>query len=237
MVEQPDSPGAQHRRSFHRHRQRRPVEENNRQRPGEIRLVERHHQHNGRPAQSLRRRGDPRRARGRHRGAARGQARCPASRHVEDLTDRVTRWPRPDRPGPQHRRSGDGRRARRPLQKDNRQRSRRNPEAEGDASRRWSISSTLSERSHCVARQAGPKDGSAARREGPGVACAWKDLHPLASTPWPATSPLRSATSPKWRPRSPAATFQKITVDVRGEIRQLEGNAQHDGRPARPVRR
>ena len=57
---------------------------------GEILRAEGHHQHHGRPAQRLRRRGDPCRTRGRHRRQARRPghgARC--RRHLEGLTDGV----------------------------------------------------------------------------------------------------------------------------------------------------
>ena len=46
-------------------------QEDHRRRAGEILRAEEHHQHDGRPAQRLRRRGEPRGARGRHRGQAR----------------------------------------------------------------------------------------------------------------------------------------------------------------------
>ena len=62
---------------------------------GEISRVEEHDQHDGRPAQQLRRRGDPRRPRGRHRGqAGRPGAMSRRRRHLEG-PDRLasTAWP------------------------------------------------------------------------------------------------------------------------------------------------
>ena len=68
---QPHRPGAQHRRGDDRGRERRPVAEDHRRRQGRDPRAQEHHQHDGRSAQRLRRRGDARRARGRHRGQAR----------------------------------------------------------------------------------------------------------------------------------------------------------------------
>ena len=72
---QPDRPGAQHRRGDHRRRQRRPLQEDHRRRQGRDPRAEEHHQHDGRPAQLVRLRGDPRGPRGRHRGQARRPGR------------------------------------------------------------------------------------------------------------------------------------------------------------------
>ncbi len=80
--QQPDGAGPQHRRSRHRHRQRRPVQEDHRRRQRRDPAAEGDHQHDGRSAERLRRRGDARRARGRHRRQARwpgpGRAASPA---------------------------------------------------------------------------------------------------------------------------------------------------------------
>ena len=76
-----------------------------------------HHQHDGRSAAIVRRRGDPRREGGRHRRQAgrpgRGEGRL---RHWKDLTDNVNSMAsQPDRPGAQHRAGHDGGRERRPV--------------------------------------------------------------------------------------------------------------------------
>ena len=83
---QPDRAGPQHRRRRDRHRRRRPVEEDHRERVGRNPAAEGNHQHDGGPAQRLRRRSDARRARGRHRRPARrpGQ-RARRRRHLEGL--------------------------------------------------------------------------------------------------------------------------------------------------------
>ncbi len=71
---QPDRPGAQHRRGDHRRRHGRSVQEDHGGRGGRDPGAEEHHQHHGGPAALVRRRGDARGARGRHRGRAGGQA-------------------------------------------------------------------------------------------------------------------------------------------------------------------
>ena len=82
--EQPDRAGAQHRRGGDRHRQRRPLEEDHGRRAGRDPAAEGDHQHDGRPAQRFRRRGDARRARGRHRRqAGRPGAGAGRGRHLE----------------------------------------------------------------------------------------------------------------------------------------------------------
>ena len=75
-------------------------------------------QHDGRPAQRLRRRSDARGARGRHRRPARrpGQ-RARRRRHLEGPDrQRQLDGDQPDRPGAQHRRSDDRGRQRRPVE-------------------------------------------------------------------------------------------------------------------------
>ena len=68
---QPDGAGAQHRRSDHRGGARRPVAQDHGRRSRRNSGAQEHHQHDGRPAQLLRLRSDPRGARGRHRRQAR----------------------------------------------------------------------------------------------------------------------------------------------------------------------
>jgi HAMP domain-containing protein len=82
--EQPDRPGAQHRRSRHRHRQRRPVEEDHGERVGRDPAAQGNAQHDGGPAERVRRRSDARGARGRHgRDAWAARPWCRACGHVE----------------------------------------------------------------------------------------------------------------------------------------------------------
>ena len=101
--------GAQHRRGDHRGRQRRPVAEDHRRREGRDPAAEGHHQHDGGPAERLRRRGDARGARGRHRRqAGRPGAGARRRRHLEGPDrQRQLDGDQPDRPGAQHRRGDD----------------------------------------------------------------------------------------------------------------------------------
>ena len=75
---QPVEPGAQHRRRDDRRRERRPDAQDHRRRTRRDPRAEEHDQHDGRPALVVRRRGDARRPRGRHRG--RSSAARPTSR-------------------------------------------------------------------------------------------------------------------------------------------------------------
>ena len=109
--------------------------QDHRRREGRNPRAEEHDQHDGRPAQRLRLRGDARRARGRHRR----QARRPGGgagrrRHLEGPDrQRQLHGQQPDRPGPQHRRGRDRDRQRRSVEEDHGRRARRDPAAEGDA--------------------------------------------------------------------------------------------------------
>ena len=118
--EQPDRAGPQHRGSGDGHRRRRPLQEDHRERQRRDPAAERDHQHDGRPAERVRRRSHARGARGRHRRTARrsGQG-ARRRRHVEG-PHRLGQLDgqQPDHAGPQHRRSGDGHRQRRPLEED-----------------------------------------------------------------------------------------------------------------------
>ena len=89
------APGAQHRRRHDRGRQRRPLEEDHRRRPGRDPRAEEHHQHDGRSARSLRVGGDARRARGRHRGQARRAGAGAGRRRARGRTSPTTStsWP------------------------------------------------------------------------------------------------------------------------------------------------
>ncbi len=87
------------------------VEEDHRRRPRRNPRAEGHHQHDGRSAERLRRRGEARRARSRHRRQARRTGRrARRGRHLE-RSDRQRQLDgeQPHGSGPQHRRSGDRR--------------------------------------------------------------------------------------------------------------------------------
>ena len=121
--------GAQHRRGGDRHRRRRPVAQDHRRRARRNPSAEGNPQHDGGPAQPLRRRSDARRARGRHRRPARRPGeRAGRRRHLEGPDrQRQLDGRQPDRPGPQHRRGDHRGGARRPVAQDHRRREGRNP--------------------------------------------------------------------------------------------------------------
>ena len=91
---EPDGAGSQHRRGLDGDRERRPLEEDHRQRQRRDPRAEGDHQHDGRPAQRLRLGGDPRGARGRHRRTPRRPGeRARRGRHLEGPhRTRSTRW-------------------------------------------------------------------------------------------------------------------------------------------------
>ena len=129
---QSDRSGPQHRRGRDRDRQRRSVAQDHRRRARRDPSAEGNAEHDGRSAEPLRRRGDARRARGRHRGAARRSGPGAGRRRHLEGSDRLRQLDgrQSDGAGPQHRRGDDRGGARRPLAQDHRRRQRRNPRAE-----------------------------------------------------------------------------------------------------------
>ena len=121
---EPHHPGAQHRRGHDRRRARRPVAQDHGRREGRDPRAEEHDQHDGRPAERLRRRGDARGARGRHRGQARRPgAGAGRRRHLEGPHRQRQRHGRePHRAGARHRAGRDRGRRRRPQAEPDRQR-------------------------------------------------------------------------------------------------------------------
>ena len=93
------TPGAQHRPGHHRGRPRRPHPEGVRRRPRRDPRAQDHGQPDGRPALVVRRRGHPRRPRGRHRGQARRPG--PGRRRVRHLAA-ADRERQPARRHPHH---------------------------------------------------------------------------------------------------------------------------------------
>ena len=112
---QPDCPGAQHRRGDDGCGARRLVAQDHGGREGRNSGAEEHHQHDGGPAERVRRRSDARGARSGHgRQAGRPGAGAGRGWHVEGLDrHRELHGRQPDGPGAKYRRSGDGDRERR----------------------------------------------------------------------------------------------------------------------------
>ena len=169
LAGQPHHSGAQHRRGDDGRRPRRPFAQDHGGREGRDPRAEEHHQHHGRSAQWLCRRGDARRARGRHRrqarrpGAGAGRRRHVEGSHRQRQLDGV----QPDQPGAQHRRGGDRHCRRRLVEEDHRERQRRNPAAQRDHQHDGRSAQRL-----CLggdARRARGRHGRAPRRPGRGA--------------------------------------------------------------------
>ena len=132
---QPDRPGAKHRRSDYCRGPRRLVAQDHGRREGRNSRTEEHHQHDGGPAQRVRRRSDARGARsGNRRKTGRTGAGAGRGRHVEGPDgQRELHGQQPDGPGAKHRRSRDGHCERRLVEEDHRRRARRNSAAQRNA--------------------------------------------------------------------------------------------------------
>ena len=109
------------------------TQEDRRGRPGRDPGAEDHHQHDGRPAVLVRRRGHPGRPRGRQRGPARRPGRGRGRlRHLEAAhRERQRAGEQPDHPGARHRRGGQRGRRRRPDPVDHGRGARRGRRAQG----------------------------------------------------------------------------------------------------------
>ena len=236
---QPDRAGPQHRRRRDRHRRRRPVEEDHRERVGRNPAAEGNHQHDGGPAQRLRRRSDARGARGRHRRPARrpGQ-RARRRRHLEGPDrPRELDGVEPDRAGPQHRRGDDRHRQRRPVEEDHRRRARRNPRAEGHHQHHGGPAQRLRRRSD--ARGARGRHRRQARRPGAGARRRRHLEGPDRQRQLDGVEPDRPGAQHR-RGGDRGGAGRPVEEDHRervGRNPSAEGNAQHHGGPAQRLRR
>ena len=129
---QPDRPGAQHRRSDHGRRQRRPLAKITVDVSGEILELKNTINTMVDQLSSLRGGSDPRGPRSRHRRETRRSGRrARRGRDVEGPDrQRELHGRQPDVAGAQHRRRDQGRRRRRPVPQDHRRREGRNPRAQ-----------------------------------------------------------------------------------------------------------
>ena len=129
----------------------------------------------------------------------------------------------PDRPGPQHRRGRDGRRARRPVAEDHGRREGRDPRAEEHHQHDGRSAERLRLGGHAASRaRSAPKASSAARRSCTGVAGTWKDLTDnVNSMAGNLTAQVRNIADVTIAVAN-GDLSKKITVDVRGEILELK---------------
>ncbi len=236
---QPDRAGPQHRRSDDRGRQWRPVEEDHGRRARRNSRAEGHHQHHGRPAQRLRRRSDARGARGRHRRQARRPgAGARRRRHLEGPhRQRQLDGLQPDRPGPQHRRSRDRRGQGRPVEEDHGERVGRNPAVEGNAQHHGRPAQRLCRRSD--ARGARGRHRRQARRPGRSARRRRHLEGPHRQRQLDGRQPHRPGPQHR-RSRDRDRRRRPVAQDHGRRARRnpaAQGNAEHDGRPAQPLRR
>ena len=232
-----DRAGAQHRRGRDRDRQRRSVEKDHGQRLGRDPAAEGHHQHDGRSAERLCRRGDARRARGRHRGQARrsgpGPRRC---RHLEGSDgQRQLHGRQPDRPGAQHRRGRHRRRPRRSVEKNHGHGLGRDPAAEGDHQHDGRPAQRLCRRGH--AGGARGRHRRPARRPGGGARRRRHLEGPDRQRQLDGRQSDRPGAQHR-RGRDRDRQWRSVAQDHRRRARRdpsAEGNPQHDGRSAQPL--
>ena len=236
--QQPDRPGAQHRRRRHRHRQGRSVAQDHGRRQGRDPAAEEHHQHDGRSAERVRLGSEPRGARGRHRRQARRPGRgARRRRHVEGPhRQRELDGVEPDRPGAQHRRRGDGHRQRGSLAQDHGRRQGRDSRAEEHHQHDGRSAQLVRLRGHArgargrhrgTARRRSRRAGRRRHVEGP---------HRLGQRH--GREPHRPGAQHRrghdgGRPRRPVAQDHGRR---QGRDPRAEEHDQHDGRPAARVR-
>jgi HAMP domain-containing protein len=222
---EPDRPGAQHRRGDHRGRLGRPVEEDHRRRARARSSSSRTPSTRWSTSSTLLRlRGDPRRARGRHRRQARRPgAGAGRRRHLEGPhRQRQLDGGQPHRPGAQHRRGDHRGGARRPLQEDHRRREGRDPRAEGHHQHMVDQLNSFASEVTRVAREVGTEGKLGGQAEVKGVGGTWKDLtdnvNAMAGN---LTGQVRNIAEVTTAVAN-GDLSKKITVDVKGEILELK---------------
>ena len=168
---EPDLAGAQHRRGDDGGGEGRPVAQDHGRRARRNPRAQEHDQHDGRPAQRLRRGSDARRARSRHRGQARRPGRSAGRRRHVEGPDRQRQLDgdEPDDAGAQHRRGRDLGRARRSFAQDRGRCAGRDPAAERHAEHDGRSAQRLRGRSD--ARRARSRHRGQARRPGARAGC------------------------------------------------------------------
>ena len=166
---QPHGAGAKHRRSRDCRSARRPFAQNCRGRQGRDSRTERHHQHDGGPAQCIRCRSHARGARsrnGRKTGWPGAGVRCcgylEGSHRQRELHGR-----QPHRAGSKHRGGGDGYRQRRPVSQDHSRCAWRDPPAQGNAQHHGGPAQRVCSGGH--ARRPRSRHRRKARRSGQGA--------------------------------------------------------------------
>ncbi len=165
----------------------------------------------------LLRRGDPRRARGRHRGQARGPGPGRGRQRRLEGPDRQREHARrePDEPGPEHRARHDRSRKRRPLEEDHGRRPRRGARAQGHDQHDGRPALRLRREVTRVAREVGTEGRLGGQAQVEGVSGTWRGL--TENVNFMADEPDRPGArrSPRSRPRSRAATSRRRSRSTR----------------------
>ncbi len=200
------------------------VAQNHRRREGRNSRTERHHQHDGGPAECVRRRSDARGPRSGHRRQARRPgAGARRRRNVErSYRQRQLHGQQPHRPGAQHRRSRDRHRQRRSSRKIT-------VDVRGEILQLKETLNTMVDQLNRfagevtrVAREVGTEGRLGGQANVPGVAGTWKDLtdsvNSMAGNLTGQVRNIAEVTTAVAR----GDLSRKITVDVKGEILELK---------------
>ena len=237
--DQSDRAGAQHRGSDHGGGARGPVAQDHGGCARGDPAAQGDHQHDGRSAERLRCGGDPRGARGRHRGQAGRSGRSQGrERHLEgpDRQRQLDGW-QPDRPGTQYRRGRDRDRQRRPLAQDHGGCPRGDPAAQGDHQHDGRPAALVRFGSHACRARGGFR--GQARRPGQRTGRGWHLEGPHRQRQFDGRQPdgpgaQHRGSDHGGRARGPVAQDHGRR---QGRNPAAQGSHQHDGRPAERVRR
>ncbi len=236
---QPYRPGQKHCRSHNGRGPRRLVPQDHGRREGRNSRTEEHHQHDGGPAERIRRRSDARGARSGHRR----QARRPGAgirrrRNLEgSYRQRQLHGLEPHRPGPQHRRSGDGRGPRRLVAQDHRRREGRNSRTQRHHQHDGRPAQRLRRRSDAR----GPRSGHGRQARRPGAGAGRRrnveGSHRLRELD--GLEPHRPGEKHRrsFDGHRDGRSFEEDHRERQRRNSAAERNHQHDGRPAQPLRR
>ena len=239
LAAQPHDPGPQHRRSHDGRGARRPVAQDHGRRQGRDPRAEEHDQHDGGPAQRVRRGSDARRARGRHRR----QARWPGAgvrrrRHVEGPHRLGQRHGRqPHRAAARRVEGRDGDRQRRPESEDHGRRQRRDSPDQGHHQHDGGPAQRVCRRGD--ARGARGRHRRPARRPGERARRGRHVEGPHRQRQLDGQQPHRAGAQHRRRRHGHRARRPVPQDHGRREGRnsRAEEHRQHDGRPAQCVRR
>ena len=182
-----------------------------------------HHQHHGRPAPLVRRRGHPRRPRGRHRREAGRPGRCQGRRRHLEGPDRQRQLHgrEPHRTGAKHRLRDEGGGQRRSVQEDHGGREGGDPRAQEHHQHMVDQLSSFAAEVTRVAREVGTEGKLGGQAQVKGVSGTWKDLTDNVNfMAGNLTSQVRGIAKVVTAVAN-GDLKQKLTVEAKGEIAAL----------------